>query len=158
MTEEKIIVGIDPGTDKSAIVAIQGMKIILKNIMPNEEMLNTVASLKEMIRPEVIVWCEMIECQGMPVGRETFTTVLWIGKYMLQAELVGVPFHLLTRREEKLHLCGSMRAKDANIRQALIDIYGEQGTKKNPGGTYGVSSHCWAALAVAETGRAKSTM
>ena len=42
-----------------------------------------------------------------------------------------------------------MRAKDGNVRQALIDLIGEQGTKKNKGPTYGISSHSWAALAVA---------
>jgi hypothetical protein len=31
----------------------------------------------------------------------------------------------------------------------LIDIYGEVGTKKNPGGTFGMSGDKWAALAVA---------
>jgi hypothetical protein len=42
-----------------------------------------------------------------------------------------------------------MRAKDANIRQALIDKIGPQGTKAQPGPTYGIKSHSWAALAVA---------
>jgi hypothetical protein len=35
------------------------------------------------------------------------------------------------------------------VRQALIDRLGPQGTKKNPGPTYGMRSHLWAALAVA---------
>jgi hypothetical protein len=42
-----------------------------------------------------------------------------------------------------------MRAKDANIRQALLDLIGPQGTKAQPGPTYGIKSHTWAALAVA---------
>jgi len=49
-----------------------------------------------------------------------------------------------------------MRAKDANIRQALIDRYGPGkdkaiGQKKTPGPLYGFKSHEWAALAVAVT-------
>jgi hypothetical protein len=55
---------------------------------------------------------------------------------------------LVYRRDVKLHLCHSPRAKDANVRQALIDRLGPQGTKKNPGPTYGMKSHLWAALAV----------
>jgi hypothetical protein len=43
-----------------------------------------------------------------------------------------------------------MRAKDANIRQALIDKLGAVGTKKAPGPLYGISGHLWAALAVAD--------
>jgi hypothetical protein len=52
----------------------------------------------------------------------------------------------------KLHLCNSPRAKDGNVRQALIDRVGPQGTKKGQGPTYGIKSHEWAALAVAVYG------
>jgi hypothetical protein len=48
-----------------------------------------------------------------------------------------------------------MKAKDANIRQALIDIYGGNdkaiGNKKTPGPLYGIKGDLWAALAVAVT-------
>jgi len=46
-------------------------------------------------------------------------------------------------------LCGSVRAKDSNIRQALIDRVGPQGKKHSPGPTYGLAKHDWAALAIA---------
>ena len=39
------------------------------------------------------------------------------------------------RSAVKLHQCGSNRAKDANVRQALIDKMGPPGTKKAPGPT-----------------------
>ena len=62
---------------------------------------------------------------------------------------------LVYREDVKLHLCGSPRAKDANIRQALIDRWGGKaeavGTVKKPGPLYGVKSHAWSALAVAVT-------
>jgi hypothetical protein len=48
-----------------------------------------------------------------------------------------------------------MKAKDANIRQALIDKIGPQGTKKDPGPTYGISKDVWSALAIAVTHTAK---
>jgi hypothetical protein len=60
-----------------------------------------------------------------------------------------VDVELIYRKDIKLFLCGTMRAKDANIRQALIDKIGPQGTKAQPGPTYGIKSHSWAALAVA---------
>ena len=46
-----------------------------------------------------------------------------------------------------------MRAKDSNIRQALIDKYGKPGTKKDPNLFYNdseqkVSKDIWSALAV----------
>ena len=50
-------------------------------------------------------------------------------------------------------LCKNNRAKDKNIRQALIDRFGPGkaaiGTKKAPGPLYGLKSHLWSALAVA---------
>ena len=58
----------------------------------------------------------------------------------------------------KLALCGSARAKDANVRQAIIDRFAgvggkavAVGTKKNPGPLYGISNHKWSALALCIT-------
>ena len=60
------------------------------------------------------------------------------------------------RKEVKLALCNSLRARDSNIRRALLDRFGPTrkqavGTKARPGPLYGVKSHIWAALAVAVT-------
>jgi len=87
----------------------------------------------------------------MPVGIETFETCYWIGA--MCHEYNGKRIY---RSTVKHHLCGSSKAKDANVRQALIDRFGPGrelaiGTKKNPGPLYGISSHCWAALALAVT-------
>jgi hypothetical protein len=60
------------------------------------------------------------------------------------------------RREVKIHLCGSMKAKDANVRQVLLDRYGPGkakavGLKRSPGPLYGFSKDLWSALAVGIT-------
>src|SRR5438309_8443003 len=91
---------------------------------------------------------EWIESYGMPVGKEIFDTVRWVGRFQ-QAwrDPEGVRF--IPRRAVKLHLCNSPRAKDSNVRQALLDKFGPQGTKKNKGPLYGVKTHAWAALGVA---------
>jgi hypothetical protein len=75
---------------------------------------------------------------------------VWIGRFQ-EAWRFPSQVRKVYRQQVKLHLCGSPRAKDANIRQALLDKLGPQGTKKAPGPTYGVKSHAWAALAVAVT-------
>lgn len=92
------------------------------------------------------VACEWIESFGMAVGREVFETVFAVGLFSAHARMRLVP-----RRDVKLHLCQSPRAKDGNIRQALIDRFGAVGTKKHPGPLAGISQHRWAALAVAVT-------
>lgn len=94
-----------------------------------------------------LVAIEMISCYGMPVGAEVFETCLWIGEF--RAIMRPQPVTLCYRRDIKLHLCGTAKAKDSNVRQALIDRLGKPGTKKDPGPTYGVTSHMWSALAVA---------
>jgi hypothetical protein len=61
---------------------------------------------------------------------------------------------MLPRRAVKLALCGDSRAKDANIRQALIDRFGGSaaiGRKANPGPLYGISPDVRSALAIAVT-------
>jgi hypothetical protein len=53
-------------------------------------------------------------------------------------------------------LCGATKAKDSNIRQAIMDRYGSArekaiGRKATPGPLYGVSKDIWAAIGVAIT-------
>ena len=89
---------------------------------------------------------EYMEARGMPLGNESLDTVFWTGRFY---ESFRGERQLVRRRDVKLELCGSTRAKDANVRQALIDIYGGRDTKKNPNPAMcGVTSHAWAAMAV----------
>jgi hypothetical protein len=98
---------------------------------------------------------EQIAGMGMAVGQEVFETCVWSGRFWQAMEERGMQVARLPRREVKLHLCGSCRAKDANVRQALIDRYGGKekaiGNKANPGPLRGISADVWAALAVGVT-------
>ena len=88
----------------------------------------------------------------MAVGQEVFRTVHWAGRFTEAAESQRHTVEQLTRREVKLHLCGSMRAKDPNIRQVLLDRFGgddARGTKAHPGPLYGIANDVWSALAIA---------
>lgn len=101
---------------------------------------------------EVVI--EKVESFGMAVGAEVFETVYWSGRFAEAAH--PRPVERIGRKAVKLHLCGSMRAKDANIRAALLDRYGPGkenavGTKAHPGPLYGLSGDTWSALAVAVT-------
>lgn len=153
MIEE--IWAIDPGTTQSALVVLSGDTPIVRQIMPNAEL----ESFLWFQAPEMDACCviEMVASYGMPVGRDVFETVRWIGRFGAAWDLKQTEkSELLFRYDAKVHLCGTPRAKDANIRQALIDRYGPGkeaaiGLKKSPGPLYGFKSHMWAALAVGVT-------
>jgi len=148
------LIAIDPGPEKSAWV-LYGDRIYSKDIQPNEWIANYLrAGMPNANKPASlpdILLIEKIECYGMSVGAEVFETVYWTGRFV---EAWGGEFERIPRRDVKLHLCNSMRAKDANIRQAILDRFGGKGavgTKKSPGPLYGISSHLWSALAIAIT-------
>lgn len=93
---------------------------------------------------------EKVESFGMAVGAEVFETVWWSGRF---AEAVDpVPVERIGRKAVKLAICADARAKDPNVRQALIDRYGGKeraiGTKASPGPLHGIAKDVWAALAV----------
>lgn len=139
-----MILAIDPGQSESGMVIYDRGRVYTSDVLPNAEMLEYVRNTAH------TVCIEMIASYGMAVGKEVFQTCLWIGRF-IQAAPYPEEVRLVFRKDVKLHLCGSPRAKDANIRQALLDKVGPQGTKRDPGPTYGVRSHAWAALAVAVT-------
>lgn len=100
---------------------------------------------------------EMIASYGMPVGVDVFSTCVWVGRFVQQWVREDREFPtLIPRMSVKMHLCGQSRAKDPNVRQALIDRYGPGrelaiGRKAAQGPLYGVSGDVWAALGVAVT-------
>ena len=141
------LLAIDPGTTHSGWVIMRDGQVWNSGVFANDEVL-------EMIQvTPVPIAIEMIASYGMAVGKEVFETCVWIGRFVQAAGADRV--RLVYRKDVKLHLCGSPRAKDANIRQALIDRWGGKaeavGTVKKPGPLYGVKSHAWAALGVAIT-------
>lgn len=141
-----IITAVDPGPVDSAWVEYDTAerRILEFEKAPNEKVLRVL--LASAGATHLVV--EMIASYGMPVGAEVFETCVWIGRF---AQARGGNWSPIYRKDVKMHLCGSPRAKDANIRQALLDKFGPPGTKKAPGVTYGISGDVWAALAVAVT-------
>jgi Holliday junction resolvasome RuvABC endonuclease subunit len=138
------LLSIDPGTEQSGWVVLDNdNRIVSSGVNLNTDVLTAVREYED-------VAIEMIASYGMPVGREVFETCVWIGRYI---EAASVPDDVVrvTRNEVKNHLCGSSKAKDPNVRQALIDLFGPPGKKSAPGPTFGVTSHAWAALGVAAT-------
>lgn len=147
------LLAIDPGCEQSAWVLYDtDTRLPLRwGKEPNSTVANRIGG--SFGDPDRYV-IEMVASYGMAVGREVFETCVWVGRLMERASIAAP--ELVYRREVKLHMCGSVRAKDANIRQAIIDRYGPGkeravGLKASPGPLYGFKADCWQALALAIT-------
>lgn len=153
-----MILAIDPGCTESAFALLdKNLKIIRFGKIANEDLLDDLNMdrffLDEFHKPIDLEHfaIEMVACYGMPVGKEVFDTVFWIGRFWENANFKEENKKFIYRKEETMNLCGSMKAKDGNIIQALKDRFGDRGTKKNPGWFYGVKADCWQAVAVGVT-------
>ena len=149
------ILAIDPGAERSAFVIWDGQIIHEMNIWPNLFLIKALDP--ENIDIQFAIWpqspsacvIEEVRSYGMAVGKDIFQTVRWCGRF---EQAYGPDYvKYIGRMEVKMHLCHTSRAKDTNIRQALIDRFGPPGTKKAPGLTYGLKKDMWSAFALAVT-------
>lgn len=117
-----IICAIDPGFIESAYVLLDGDAPVQFDKVRNESLLVELGGGGPFTGGAVMVM-EQIEGFGMPAGKELFETVFWAGRF---CERWGThsEWHRMPRKEVKIHICGSTKANDGNVRQALIDRYG----------------------------------
>jgi len=154
------MIGIDPGPERSAMLIYEPGKqrITALRIDANDAIRYW---LGEMMPPDTCA-IEMVASYGMPVGRDVFETAFWVGRFYDTALRAGLTAERVYRTDVKMHLCRSMRAKDSNIRAALIDRFPKsgkdgkkrpsaRGTLSHPGPLFGIHDDLWAALAVAVT-------
>ncbi len=156
-----MILAIDPGSTESAYVLLdESLKVIDFGKFTNENVKTEMRrSLKYYYTPErsIGVAIEMVASYGMSVGATVFETCVWIGRFAEMSEQCGRPAQYIYRKDEKMNLCHTMRAKDSNIIQALVDRFATgqpnhgKGTRKNPGWFYGFSKDVWQAYAVGVT-------
>ena len=148
MVDETVIF-IDPGTTQSAWVewdVNRGLDGCIEiGLQGNATVL---FYLIEAAYGDALLVLEEIQSYGMPVGKTVFDTVFWSGRF---AQAHRGSFELMPRRRVKLQLCGSSRAKDSNIRQAVIDRMGPIPTKKRPNPRWPAKPRkdIWAAAAMA---------
>lgn len=150
------ILAIDPGTTESAwLVYDTGNQVPLH--WAKEDNMAVLGRVRHYNADHLAI--EMIASYGMAVGQEVFDTCVWVGRFYelwCQREDDRPDPLLVFRKQAKRHLCGTDKAKDTNIRAAIIDLYGPGkdkavGLKASPGPLYGLKADCWAALAVAIT-------
>ena len=140
---------VDPGTTESALVTLSGDGQVTAMMDRNAVVLEAIWALAAEPGGAVLV-IEQVASYGMPVGAEVFETVWWSGRFAeAWARRSGTEAQRLPRLAVKLSLCHDSRARDANIRQALIDRFGGPACIKKGGALYKVHGDEWAALAVA---------
>lgn len=151
-----MILAIDPGNEQSALVLLEpDLRPVWHGKVPNAQMICEIIPEAERGRKDITFALEMVASYGMPVGREVFDTCFFAGMFWQKSQ--AKHRCIVYRMDEKLNLCHDSRAKDANIRQALIDRFaagtpnGGKGTKKEPGWFYGFSADVWQAYAVGVT-------
>lgn len=148
------IFALDPGNMDTGWVIYDAAarRVVECGNTPNQELLRKVQTQwsvsLERGEPVPSLVSEMMRARGMPTSNDEMETLVWIGRFK-QAWHRPDEVRLVYRQDAKLHVTGSPKAKDANVRQALIDHVGKPGTRKAPGPTFGVSNHAWAALCVA---------
>ena len=152
------ILAIDPGNTESgyALIDSSNCKPVDIGKIPNDQLLDRLFEWfdgGEGIVNKVAI--EMIASYGMAVGKEVFETCVWIGRFLELLQSHGSNIDLVYRKDIKLHHCGTTKAKDSNISQALVDRFASgvsnhgKGSKAAPGWFYGFKADIWAAYALA---------
>ena len=156
---EKVILAIDPGNNESGYVVIQSdsYKPVYCGKEENPLIVDVIKKVSEEYE-NFDVAIEMIASYGMAVGKSVFETCVWIGKFIAVAEKAGAcNIARVYRKDEKMNICNSMKAKDSNITRALIDRFAPneknngKGTKDAPGWFYGFKKDIWQAYSVGVT-------
>jgi len=149
--------GIDPGEEQSAYVVVDSnsLRICGDGIIPNTTLLDSLDHGDLGVCANRLA-IEKVEGRGKVVPQSALDTNKWAGRFI---QAWGGPFTEFYPRQIRIALCGTAAAKPKNIRQAIIDRYPatgggycpQVGIKSKPGPLYGITSHEWAALAVALT-------
>ena len=156
------VVGIDPGSRESGVVVVsaENAKILFFGKLKNPDVLATC----RLYCGDMAEWViEMPMSFGMPVGRDIFQTLVWVGRFAQSLDSVGVSLRYLGRKQVVASLCGDPKASDSNVRRAVLDSYpghggGSEpsvGVKKQPGPLFGISGDMFSAVALCLTGLRK---
>lgn len=148
-----VLLLIDPGSALSALVSYDPARrvVLEKAKIPNDDVFECIKN--NTTCGHLVI--EMAESFGAKVWSQVFETVWWTGRFTEAWVRTGRPFSRMVRREVKMALTGSARAKDGQIRNTLIDRFGGKekalGKRSNPGPLFGITADCWQALALGVT-------
>jgi hypothetical protein len=135
------ILGIDPGPFESGYVIWDGSAILERGYLPNQQLLQRLTG-----NGYDVLAIEGVVCYKKVVGRSTFETCIWIGRFDSDCTAT-----IISEPEVRQHITYTRLSSEPQVRRALLDRFGEQGTKAAPGPLYGITAHLFSALAVAVT-------
>ena len=138
-----IVLAVDPGPVQSGFALYDGVRVLRSGVLPNCDLLRIVSDDNS-----DVLAIEKIVSYGNIVNNDTFDTCEWIGRFQ-QAWACPDEVVKVKRLQVKQALGLKGSAKDKDVNAALLSAIGPKGTKKDPGPTFGVAGHAWAALGVA---------
>lgn len=148
------ILGVDPGTTKTAWIIFETEKFKILDFGINENLVVVESIISPSAKIDVMA-IELIKSYGNVMGDSVIETCIWTGRFI---QACPFPWVTIPRKTVVTELCHNPRAKDSNVRQAIIDLYRELyaipnpkdviGKKSSPGPLYGVTADVWSALAI----------
>lgn len=115
------ILGIDPGSERSGYV-------LLVNGVPDEHgwVLNMqlLQRLRDGFADGAHLAVETLHPRGELASRDAFETQLWAGRYVEAADQRGTQHTKIDPLDSRLAVTGRSNAKDGEVKQALIDMFG----------------------------------
>ena len=146
------VFAIDPGNEYSAYCVMNDRYELIEFAkLPNNECMS---KMLEWLGKTDNVVIERMLSYATNVGKTTFETCEWIGRFSQEAEKKTTVSYI-NRKDEKMYMCGTMNANDTSIRHALIDRFAKhdfrsgKGTAKHKDFFYGVSHDCWSSICIA---------
>jgi hypothetical protein len=143
---EMKVLGIDPSNTKHAWAAYDSDAHVVMG--HGRDLMGDWPEVVFISRMDAIV-VEMVASYGMAAGATLFDTCVEIGRLLIHMRPLHENIRRVTRQRVKLSICGQARAKDANVRQALLDLWGGKEATKKGRPLHGLAADTWAALAVA---------
>ena len=147
------ILAVDPGPVHSGYAVWDGSVVASGSEVTNARLLaETLPIILAQPRDArgIVLAIERGACYGAPVGDTVLETVDLSGRLDEWWQTTGQEAVRVRYSDVALHHCLSRRAKESQVRQALLDRFGAPGVKRDPGVLYGVmgTPHARSALAV----------
>lgn len=122
--DHSAILGIDPGLWESGWATVTrdgGLRLLAHGVDSNPSVRMKVQAFVAS-RPQAPVAIEHMQPRGQPTSKDEMDTLFAAGR--MTADVPRGLLFGLTAGTVRLHMCGMRGAKDANVRQAVIDRWG----------------------------------